>query len=733
MAEEIVFGINIQTGKAISSFGELKKQTKELRKELDGTKIGTQRFDQLRGSIAQNQTKIRDFNRELRNGKSLGQTFGDSLKKSFLQVGAVIAGAFAVDKLVTFGKEALDLALKAEGIERAFDRLNNPNLLDGLREATKGTVSDLELMQAAVKAENFNIPLDNLASLLEFAGRKARDTGQDVDFLVESLITGIGRKSLPILDNLQLDITEIREETKKLGGDFQGAVGNIVNRQLAEMGENVETTADKIDRLSAMTENLKLTVGELIVEGIDFWIERFDAWSEAIDTVIMNFENMEELQVRALDMELKKLDSTIKDFDSNDQFEDKLDSITSRIKAVTQEINKGEGDVDALREQQEKLFEILDLVNTEYEKFKSNQDKSSGSTRVLKTTLNGLNSELELLKKQLKDIDVNSDQFVATQQRISAVQKEIEDATENRIKKEERNEELQLEKIKSIDVEKVESNQKANDEILNADEQLARNQEKRRELDRQKRIEQEQAFIDASLEIAQIGSDAAFEILNTNLDRRTQRQIESLEMMLEQGTISQEQFDQRSQAIEEDAFQRGKRLASIEVIIEGALAIARTIRQLGGVGAITPPGAALLATTAAATAAQLAVIQSQSFALGGKIEEFADGGMVHGPSHAQGGVKFATGGRVVELEGGEAVINKRSTAMFGPQLSAMNVAGGGKAFFQNGGITPQITGGSDISGIVSAISRLQVNAQVSVEEIRRVQNKVTAIETQSRL
>ena len=35
--------------------------------------------------------------------------------------------------------------------------------------------------------------------------------------------------------------------------------------------------------------------------------------------------------------------------------------------------------------------------------------------------------------------------------------------------------------------------------------------------------------------------------------------------------------------------------------------------------------------------------------------------MVKGPSHKNGGVKFNVGGEVVELEGGEAVINKKST------------------------------------------------------------------------
>jgi hypothetical protein len=67
-----------------------------------------------------------------------------------------------------------------------------------------------------------------------------------------------------------------------------------------------------------------------------------------------------------------------------------------------------------------------------------------------------------------------------------------------------------------------------------------------------------------------------------------------------------------------------------------------------------------------------------------QLDEFADGGMVQGKSHAQGGEKFAIGGRVVELEGGEAVINKRSTAMFRGQLSAMNSAGGGVRFADGG-------------------------------------------------
>ena len=92
----------------------------------------------------------------------------------------------------------------------------------------------------------------------------------------------------------------------------------------------------------------------------------------------------------------------------------------------------------------------------------------------------------------------------------------------------------------------------------------------------------------------------------------------------------------------------------------------------------------ILAAGASAAVGGLIDKQLDKFGSGGVIETFANGGMVNGKSHAQGGEKFAVGGRVVELEGGEAVINKRSTSMFSSQLSAMNAAGGGVKFADGG-------------------------------------------------
>jgi hypothetical protein len=83
------------------------------------------------------------------------------------------------------------------------------------------------------------------------------------------------------------------------------------------------------------------------------------------------------------------------------------------------------------------------------------------------------------------------------------------------------------------------------------------------------------------------------------------------------------------------------------------------------------------------------------FGFGGIAET---GGVLNGPLHTNGGIPFTVGGRPgFEAEGGEALINRRSTAMFKNELSAINQAGGGVAFGR-GGVARRYQTGSVIAG-----------------------------------
>ena len=190
-----------------------------------------------------------------------------SLKKlsgGFGALGGVIGASFAIDIIQQFAAESIELATKMEGVEAAFNRLNDPTLLDNLRKATAGTVDDLKLMQTAVKAENFRIPMDVLAKGLDFAQRRAQATGESVDYMVESFVTGLGRQSVKILDNLGISAAELKERMAE-GATMAEAVGQIMDEEFKKVGDRVTTTSMKIDQQRASITNLKTEVGEKLL------------------------------------------------------------------------------------------------------------------------------------------------------------------------------------------------------------------------------------------------------------------------------------------------------------------------------------------------------------------------------------------------------------------------------------------------------------------------------------
>ena len=190
-----------------------------------------------------------------------GGLFGGGKMSGMLQVfgGNVMtkiagAGLNFASELGDMVKQGIELAKQGEGIRIAFERLGRGDILDGLRQATHGTVSDIELMKAAVKFNDFRLPLEELGTMLAFAQQKAKDTGQSVDYMVDSIVTGLGRKSLMILDNLGLSAAQIKEKMAETG-DMTKAVGAIIREEMAKAGDYVETAADRATKANVSLQN----------------------------------------------------------------------------------------------------------------------------------------------------------------------------------------------------------------------------------------------------------------------------------------------------------------------------------------------------------------------------------------------------------------------------------------------------------------------------------------------
>lgn len=200
--------------------------------------------------------KNEGLNKGLEDSKKKVGGFANYMNK----LGGIMAAAFSVKEIVAFTHRTAELANKAAGVRKAFNALNNPNLLADLRRATLGTVDDLQLMQRAVQAKNFKIPLDQLATYLQFATKRANETGQSVDYLVDSIITGLGRQSVMILDNLGISAAEIRDNMKD-GASMAEAVGKIIKEQMGEGATEIDKAAQATQRLATAWTNFQLAVG----------------------------------------------------------------------------------------------------------------------------------------------------------------------------------------------------------------------------------------------------------------------------------------------------------------------------------------------------------------------------------------------------------------------------------------------------------------------------------------
>ncbi|MEY3400441.1 MAG: hypothetical protein RLZZ86_38 [Cyanobacteriota bacterium] len=196
----------------------------------------------------------------------------NAFQKQLSNIQNAVVGVFAAQNIGQFGVELAKLGGEAQAVGAAFKTLEgSTELMRQLKEVTGGTVSELELMKRSVQAANFGINLKQLPELFKFATLRAQQTGQSVDYLVESIIMGIGRKSPMILDNLGISLVRLREKLGDVGSEsasvaqFTKIVGDIAKEELGKMPGFAETAATSIARINAAWDNIKVNIGDSAV------------------------------------------------------------------------------------------------------------------------------------------------------------------------------------------------------------------------------------------------------------------------------------------------------------------------------------------------------------------------------------------------------------------------------------------------------------------------------------
>jgi len=205
---------------------------------------------------------------------------------------------------------------------------------------------------------------------------------------------------------------------------------------------------------------------------------------------------------------------------------------------------------------------------------------------------------------------------------------------------------------------------------------------------------------------------AAFSLISIGAQKRTNREIKALEDKKKKGLISEADYQKQLEALQKSAFQKKKKLDIAEALINGAVGITKTFAQLGW-----PAGIAGAAAIALGTAAQVASIAAQ---------EYEEGGLVRGKSHADGGVPIV-------VEGDEFVVRKRSVnpatlpilkAINEGKMPVVNFAERSRTLtFERGGRVEGAMQGSSGDGFSTAI----------VSELRAMRNEMAGFEKTKRV
>jgi hypothetical protein len=206
--------------------------------------------------------------------------------------------------------------------------------------------------------------------------------------------------------------------------------------------------------------------------------------------------------------------------------------------------------------------------------------------------------------------------------------------------------------------------------------------------------------VQTDLEGLQIAQQKALENVVGDSETAAQKRLEI-----------QEEYEAKSKEIEKKGRITALRFSQAQTIANTAQAVVRALAELGPIA-----GPIFAGINSAIGLAQIAIIEDQisnarSLRRGGVVR--AQGGMIIGPSHENGGVRLAQAGIIAE--GNESIINRQSTLDYQSLLSSINVAGGGR---------PLVYNNFDDSRIVEAIAKQQqkpIRAYVLGSEITNEQ------------
>lgn len=256
---------------------------------------------------------------------TMGMGMGAAVPQIALATAAIGAAALAFAGFWKLGTKGAALQNNLEAFGNVVGGLaDSTEVLNGLRSATRGTVSDMELMRlsvAALQGQNNEFRsvllqnvdgVSNLGKVFDITARAARASGQNVEIVREKFLTGLRLQSKLRLDDI--GVTVIAEDANRRYAESIGKTADALTdaekkqaflnealRQLDRIGAEapINRLQDALARIPVVFTNLfdKLALAiqpvfEPIVMVIDTLVQGFSAVANLVIPIIAALANV---------------------------------------------------------------------------------------------------------------------------------------------------------------------------------------------------------------------------------------------------------------------------------------------------------------------------------------------------------------------------------------------------------------------------------------------------------
>lgn len=297
--------------------------------------------------------------------KETGAKVIDDIGKRFVITAGDIANAVLSigDKLKDLGQFFFNLSLdasKVEEVRKAFTNLaasqgqDADAILSKMKEMSKGTITELQLMQQANQAMALGLPVEKFDEMLKIAQSAAKATGQSMEFMLNSIVTGLGRGSKLMLDNLGIlvdidaankryadtigkTVKELSDYEKKQA--FINEALRIGSKNADAMGTSTLSLSQQWEQTKVKVEELGIKIGSMLIPTFTKLLEVTNLLFDRFSTPWNLFPENDQARLEIAKAQLKQIEEQIAKlkFDPNPGY---TESLKQQIATLQEKVNQ---------------------------------------------------------------------------------------------------------------------------------------------------------------------------------------------------------------------------------------------------------------------------------------------------------------------------------------------------------------------------------------------------------